>query len=78
MLSIFSCAYRIFVYLLRKKCISKSFVHPGVVAQTYNPSYLGSRGRRIVSSRPAQTKVVARPFLKNRKTKPRKTNRVLK
>jgi hypothetical protein len=37
----------------------------GVVAHSCNSSYLGGRGRRIESSRPAQAKL-ARPYLKNK------------
>jgi hypothetical protein len=38
---------------------------PVMVVHTYNPSYLGGRGRRILSLRPVWAKL-ARPHLKNK------------
>jgi hypothetical protein len=35
-----------------------------MMVNTYNPNYLGSRDRRIVSLRPALAKVAARSYLK--------------
>jgi hypothetical protein len=37
-----------------------------MVVHIYNPSYLGSEGRRICSSRPAQTKVGKDPISKGK------------
>jgi hypothetical protein len=39
----------------------------GCVAHACNPSYLGGGGRRILSLRTAQTKLV-RPYLKNKRS----------
>jgi hypothetical protein len=41
----------------------------GLVNRDYNPSYLGGRGRRSESSRPAWTKVVMRLSKSKIKTK---------
>jgi hypothetical protein len=46
--------------------MDKKHFRPGiVVANTYNPSYWGGRGRRILSWRPVQAKLV-RLYLKNK------------
>jgi hypothetical protein len=37
-----------------------------MMVNTYNPNYLGSRDRRIVSLRPALAKVAARSYFKNK------------
>jgi hypothetical protein len=39
---------------------------PGGMVHTHNPNYLGGRGRRIVSLKPAWAKL-ARPYLKGKK-----------
>jgi hypothetical protein len=55
-------------HILQQEASKKGTAESGVVVSTCNPSYSGSRGRRIASSRPVWAKLM-RPNLENKKIK---------